>query len=529
VITCPHCGAANKPESRFCGECGQPLGVPQGVTCPMCDTPNPPGVSVCTKCGAQLMPPGVSPTDVPLEAGESGEEVAGAKAEREVPTEPAGDLTGLEKTETGIGATEQVSGEVVPPWLKKLEGLPSEEVSAELEEEERRGTGDLPEWLEVPPDFEEILAEASAAESEEEVAPGEIPPWLKALRPGEEEGGEEETVARGIAEATGLLKGIRGTLGIEPVVAIPRRAVPLPVAEPSSVGYERAELFEAVVRESARPAVEVAPRGRAETLMASTVRWIIYFILIAGVAVPLLLGSRWSEANMPANPSTTAMYEAIEALPADSVVLISHDYDPGAAGEMIPQVEAVLHHLMERQVRLINVSLTPEGARLARQVVEQVAEDHGYIYGEDHLNLGYVTGVEAAPRTIVEGLQSAEWSDFVGTGKDLSLIVEFAGTQEYLRLWLEQVQGPYGLPMVAGVSATADPYARPYYRNEARRQLAGLMTGLVGAAEYERHSGEAGLALASMDSQSVVHVAIVLLILVGNVAYFGGRLRGKPS
>jgi hypothetical protein len=172
VITCPHCGAANKPESRFCGECGQPLGVPQGVTCPMCDTPNPPGVSVCTKCGAQLMPPGVSPTDVPLEAGESGEEVAGAKAEREVPTEPAGDLTGLEKTETGIGATEQVSGEVVPPWLKKLEGLPSEEISAELEEEERRGTGDLPEWLEVPPDFEEILAEASAAESEEEVAPG---------------------------------------------------------------------------------------------------------------------------------------------------------------------------------------------------------------------------------------------------------------------------------------------------------------------------------------------------------------------
>jgi hypothetical protein len=301
------------------------------------------------------------------------------------------------------------------------------------------------------------------------------------------------------------------------------------VITPSDASYKRAELFGTVVREAARPEVEVAPRGRVETLMASTVRWFIYLILLAGVAVPLLLRSGWSEANMPVTSDTAAMYEAIEALPAGSVVLISHDYDPGAAGEMVPQVEAVLHHLMERQARLINVSLTPEGSRMAQQVVERVAEDHGYVQGAQYLSLGYLTGIEAAPRTIVEELRSGAWSDFVGTDQDLSLIVEFAGTQEYLRLWLEQAQGPYGLPMVAGVSATADPYARPYYRNEAQRQLLGLMTGLVGAAEYERHSGQAGVALASMDSQSVVHIAMVLLIVVGNLAYFGGRLRGKPS
>lgn len=525
MMTCPHCGAANKPDSRFCGECGQPLGVPQGVTCPMCDTPNPPGVSVCTKCGAQLVPPGLSPTDMPLEAGEYGERAAAAEAQPEGAREPAGDSRELEETEAAIGAAE----EMVPPWLKKLEGIPGEETPAELEEEDQRELSELPEWLEVPPDLEEMLAEASATASEEEVALAEIPSWLQALRPDQVEGDEEPTGAPGLAEITGLLKGIKGTLGIEPVVAIPRRAMPLPAATPSSASYEKAELFGTVVREAARPGVEVAPRRRVETLMASTVRWIIYLILFAGVAVPLLLGSTWSEANMPVTSATAAMYEAIEALPADSVVLISHDYDPGSAGEMVPQVEAVLHHLMERQARLINVSLTPEGSRLARQVVERVAEEHGYVPGEDYLSLGYVTGVEAAPRTIVEELRSAEWSGFVGTGQDPSLIVEFAGTPEYLRLWLEQVQGPYGLPMVAGVSATADPYARPYYRNEAQRQLLGLMTGLVGAAEYERHSGEAGLALASMDSQSVVHVAMVLLIMVGNVAYFGGRLRGKPS
>jgi hypothetical protein len=520
VNTCPHCGAANKPDSRFCAECGQPLGTPQGVTCPMCDTPNPPGVSVCTKCGAQLMPPGVSPSDLPLEATQRGEESG-------VPTEPVGVRGEMEEPGEESDVAEQGDEQAVPPWLKKLKGYPGEEVASRPEEEHVIEPGQLPEWLEVPPEFEEMLAQASAVEDEEEVAAAEIPSWLRALQPGEEEVAEEPAEAEGPAEATGLLKGIRGTLGIEPVVAIPRRAASLPFPTPSSVGEERAEVFGAIVREPARPGVEVAAPRLVETLMASTVRWIIYLILITGVAVPILLGSRWSEANIVVSAGTTSMYEAIEALPADSVVLVSYDYDPGAAGEMIPQAEAVLQHLMQRQVRLINVSLTPEGARLSRRMVEQVAEDHGYVEGEDYFNLGYVAGVEAAPRAIVDGLRSAEWSDLVGEGKDLALIVELAGTPEYLRLWLEQVQGPYGLPMVAGVSATADPFARPYYHSGAQRQLLGLMTGLVGAAEYERQSGQDGMALASMDSQSVVHIAMVLVIVVGNLAYFGGRLRGK--
>ena len=326
---------------------------------------------------------------------------------------------------------------------------------------------------------------------------------------------------------TGLLKGISGTLGIEPVLAIPRRSVPVEGVLPSSAAYERAELFSAVVREPARPGVTPAPGRRTERLAAATVRWMAYLILAAAVVVPILLGSRWSERNMTVGVSTTAMYDAIEGLPPGAVVLVSQDYDPGAAGEMLPQARAILHHLMEREAQVINVSLTPEGARLSQQVLDEVAGDHGYAEGDGYQTLGYVVGVEAGPRSVVEGLLTAGWSDLVGGVEDIALIVEFAGAPEYLRLWLEQVQGPYGIPMIAGVSATADPFARPYYRNEVNRQLLGLVTGLVGAAEYEQLSGRSGLALASMDSQSVVHIAIILLILVGNVAYFGSRLAGR--
>ena len=72
-MECPHCGAANKPESRYCGECGQPLGTPKAFTCPLCDTTNAPGILICTECGADLIPPGVSLSEIPVEPVGGGE------------------------------------------------------------------------------------------------------------------------------------------------------------------------------------------------------------------------------------------------------------------------------------------------------------------------------------------------------------------------------------------------------------------------------------------------------------------------
>lgn len=526
MINCPHCGASNKDGSKFCGDCGQPLITRNGVTCPMCDNLNPPGVTACTQCGARLIPVSVTPSEEPLEPLEMEEEgavVEGVEGDDTVP-EPD-DLGEAESLEEFAEVSEAEPEDAMPPWLEKLRELPSEEAASE-EEATRLAPGELPDWLEIPPEFEEVLSEAGRAVEEEDVSRAEIPSWLKALRPAED-GVAEPGEPAGPPERTGLLKGIRGTLGIEPILAIPPRAASLPAFSAPAYAYEHAEVFDKVVREPARPSAEVVRPRRLETLVASTLRWIIYLIVATAVVVPILLGSNWAEANMPVTASTIAMYDAIEALPADSVVLVSHDYDPGVAGEMIPQAKAVVAHLMRRQVRLINVSLTPEGARLSREVLDELAEAHGYEYGDDYLSLGYVVGVEAGPRSIAEGFGGAGWTDFVDGIEDVALLVEFAGATEYVRLWLEQVQAPYGVPMVAGVSATADPFVRPYYRNQAQDQLLGLMTGLVGAAEYERRAGHPGLALASMDSQSVVHIAIVLLVLVGNLAYFGGRLRGK--
>jgi len=536
MINCPQCGTPNREESKFCGSCGQPLGAVSGVACAMCGTDNPPGNTVCSQCGARLVPLAVRASEEESELVEE-EAVAVTRPEEEPASVEEGALAPesiegeeavlepekaaeIEEIEEPTAVSEGELEERTPPWLEKAREIPAEEVP---EEEARLAPGELPEWLEIPPEFEEMLSATAPAAEGDEIARAEIPSWLEGLRP-REEGVTRPEEPAGPVEATGLLKGIKGVLAIEPILAVPRRARPLSPFSISTLEAERARTFERVAREPARAEVEVTQPRRVETLASSGFRWLIYLIIVIAVVIPTWLGSNWAAANMPVADSTVAMYDAIEDLPAGSVVLVSHDYGPGVAAEMIPQAKAVLHHLMERQVRLINVSLTPEGSRLSQQVVGEVAEAHGYDK-EDYLNLGYVVGVEAGPRSLVEGLLGPGATDFVDGIEDIALMVELAGGPQSLRLWLEQVQAPYQIPMVAGVSATADPFARPYYRNQARQQLQGVIIGLVGAAEYERHSGQPGSALATMDSQSVVHIAIVLLVVLGNVAYFGGRLR----
>jgi class 3 adenylate cyclase/tetratricopeptide (TPR) repeat protein len=50
VTVCSNCGAENRAEAKFCGECGAGL----AALCPACSTPNEPGRKFCYECGASL-------------------------------------------------------------------------------------------------------------------------------------------------------------------------------------------------------------------------------------------------------------------------------------------------------------------------------------------------------------------------------------------------------------------------------------------------------------------------------------------
>ena len=66
--------------------------------------------------------------------------------------------------------------------------------------------------------------------------------------------------------------------------------------------------------------------------------------------------------------------------------------------------------------------------------------------------------------------------------------------------------------MIAGLVADYAPYMHS-------RQLIGMVPGLRGAAGYESLIDMKGLGTAGLDAQSIAHIVILLLIVLGNVAF----------
>jgi hypothetical protein len=417
---------------------------------------------------------------------------------------------------------EMPTGEV-PDWLKEL-GPP---VTAERPAVE--GEAPLP-----PPVVEEVGPPVAAEEAleVEGLVQAEIPAWLQELRPSEmvEEGIAEIPGVIEAVETTGLLAGIQGVLPVEPIVGEPHKVSPVP-STAVTVGPEQAKLFREIITQMPAPVTEaVAPR-RAR-IWEEILRRFIYLLIALAVIIPLFGGGGWfGEAELPPGAATD-FYNNIQNLPSDSVVLLAFDYDPFTAAEMDRLAEPVLWHLMDRKVKLIVVSLLPTGPAIAGNLLDRVTQEHygGYQYGQDYVNLGYIPGQAAALNELASDLRALVPQDYrqerplgelpatqnVNGIQDVHLIIEFAAQQRTLQWWIEQVGSQHQVEIMAAVSAAVEPTATPYHNSG---QLVGLISGLPRAAQYEMKTNKwPSLAIVSVDAQSVAHLAILALIVLGSLA-----------
>jgi hypothetical protein len=437
----------------------------------------------------------------------------------------------------------------IPDFPQGEEPFPS---PAETEEQM---AAELPSWLqelrpsakapvteeEMPPviqDRDEI-SEPSVSQVPDEIedlVPADIPDWLLALRP--QESAEEEDEEVEIMELRGPLTGIRGVLPVEPIISLPHLTRPEVVAveTPPVSG----DLLAEIVGQPPAHAVPVS-RPRDERIMAGVQRVLIYLLVLAAVVVPLFMGPIYGPLDaVDLNGGAESFYALLDgrtaiALPTGSVVVVAFDYNLATAAELSLQARAIVNHLMSRDLRIMALSLYPEGAALASNVLDELAAAHGYVYGEHYVHLGYLPNQPASVRHFLnQGPTGKGRSDYrygqpvsqyaVAQGiKDLSsvrLVVELAGDERSLQAWVEQMSAQTNVPLAAGVSAATAPYVQPYLDSG---QLQALLVGLPGAAEYEAQTGRVGDATKSLGSQVAAQGVIVLLILLGNLIHLATR------
>ena len=93
------------------------------------------------------------------------------------------------------------------------------------------------------------------------------------------------------------------------------------------------------------------------------------------------------------------------------------------------------------------------------------------------------------------------------------------------RWWVRQL-AQYKVPIVAGVVTVFATELEPYVQS---KQLASLIAGLRGAAEYELLMGKPGAGVAGMDAQSAGHMLIILFVLLCNVSMLAGKQSTKKE
>ena len=271
-------------------------------------------------------------------------------------------------------------------------------------------------------------------------------------------------------------------------------------------------------------------------------RWIFLGmgLLVVGLYV---LGAR---SAAPDNEYVDTYYDTIEALPANSIVMLSADFDPGSKAELLPMYQATIHHLMRKDIRIVNVATWPAGPPYTRTEFGRIPQQYGKVYGTDWIELGFLPGDDVAMAQIGNSIKSTFPSDDKrGDPVDsfeimndvgdkfggISLLITMSAGYPGILEWLAQAGGRYDVAILAGTTAvqTSDLYA--FYPS----QLSGFIGGATGATRYLEMVGEETADLhpvrddnqTRMMIQEWAHMFIVLLIIVGNVLYFAGR--GKTA
>ncbi len=264
-------------------------------------------------------------------------------------------------------------------------------------------------------------------------------------------------------------------------------------------------------------------------------RRIIYIVMFVVLFIPLY---RPLGLPLPITRESKATFEFLGKLPADSVVLMVNSTGPSVEAELYPQTLTMARHLMSRNVKIVICSLAVEAPRYNDKLFDQWAAMYKYEPGKDYIILPYKAGGETAMAAIGRDIKSLYTTDDdnkplsgmplwgrINSVKDFSCVIDISGGESQ-RWMLGHIQAPHKVPCIAAITAVILAVTQPYFSSG---QLVGILSGLNGAAEYELQSKTPGPAASGMDAQSLGHMWIVVLVIVGNIAYIVSRSQSKKQ
>lgn len=311
-------------------------------------------------------------------------------------------------------------------------------------------------------------------------------------------------------------------------------------------------------------------------------RWIFLGIAVVSI-VPFFINF-----GMPVitNVEVESIFDYVDELGSENAIFISFDFAPGTQAENMPMAVAMMRHAFYNDVPVFMTANYPLHHGMMLSAMEYVfnpttvgfyedvdfddwrelreagitAKDElveawenqgnqlpdgadGWVFeGRDYAALGYapVFNLVILGMTISIETQYPSDAHDNSTGempmlqehkslREVDLALSCSGSAACV-WWVTYAREKIGLPVAFGVTAVM---ATDYFPYLQAGQVIGMMGGLRGAAEYEVLLARNGItsstdkAFTGMDVQSAAHILIILLIIMGNIAFFAGGFHKK--
>jgi len=264
-------------------------------------------------------------------------------------------------------------------------------------------------------------------------------------------------------------------------------------------------------------------------------RRIIFVFIFLAVLVPFLVEF---ELPIKANKNVKKVYDKIEEVAEKKgTMLLSFDFDMASKAELEPMAKAIISHIFKRDIKLVAMGHWPNGVRLAKSILKEMADEYGKKYGTDWAYMGYKPGFQILIINLGKNFNSAFPTDSRGnntkklrvtskirTIKDFDYVISLSAGSGGIEEWVIYGQSKFNFYLGGGCTAVMAPDFFPFLQSG---QLNGLIGGLAGAAQYEALVEKPDKAIVGMKPQSVTHVILIFFIIFGNICYFVEKYRKK--
>lgn len=258
-------------------------------------------------------------------------------------------------------------------------------------------------------------------------------------------------------------------------------------------------------------------------------RRVIFVLVALSVVIPLIF-----KIGFPTRitEEVQKVYQEIESLDSGSPILVSFDHEASSLPEIQPMAEAILRHCFSKDLKVLGLALLAEGTAIGDEILRDVAQEYGKEYGRDYVFLGFRPQYMAAILGMGEDIHRVFPQDYKGNSTDeLSVTEELKNYQDIPLIisvadgdmptyWINFAGARYHKRIAIAVTAVM---ATSFYPFLDSGQIVGLVGGLKGAAEYENLIQKPGMGNRGMDSQSMAHLMILVLVILGNISFLLSR------